>query len=103
MASDQMQANYSQQALWQYDPLGTAVDPEGALLLSPYQQVSARVDIKSASPKDGRWYITLQNVALWMHEPLKFHLRVRIGLCWTRLLLLLLRTREASIIGKPAS
>jgi hypothetical protein len=53
------------------------VDPQGALLLAPYQQVSARADAKSLSPRDSRWYLTLQNVALWMNEPLQFHLRVR--------------------------
>ena len=72
-----LQATYSQQAQWQYDPAGTVVDAQGALLLSPYQQVSVRTNAKSASSRDSRWYLTLQNVALWMNEPLQFHLRVR--------------------------
>lgn len=72
-----LQATYSPQAEWQYDPPGTAVDAQGALLLSPYQQVSVRASVKSTSARDSRWYLTLQNVALWMNEPLQYHLRVR--------------------------
>jgi hypothetical protein len=72
-----LQATYSPQAEWQYDPQSTAVDAQGALLLSPYQQVSVRASAKSMSARDGRWYLTLQNVALWMNEPLQYHLRVR--------------------------
>ncbi len=72
-----LQATYSPQAEWQYDPPGTAMDPQGALLLSPYQQVSVRASAKSTSARDNRWYLTLQNVALWMNEPLQYHLRVR--------------------------
>lgn len=74
-----VQANYSQQALWQYNPPSTAVDPTGSLLLSPYQQVAAPTSTDSAADGDQQWYITLQNVALWMNEPLQYDLRVRLG------------------------
>ncbi len=39
-------------------------------------QVSVAVNSTSASPSDAQWYVTLQNVALWMNKPLNYELRV---------------------------
>lgn len=39
-------------------------------------QVPVRANVSSASESDTQWYITLQNVALGMNKPLRFHLRL---------------------------